>query len=68
MTEGWHCLHIYYRVNQQALVALDAADRAHGRAELIEISEPGRRVRSGSHAVVRRVWASSRLWTHDDGC
>ncbi len=40
MTEGWHCLHIYYRVNQQALVALDAADRAHGRAELIEILNP----------------------------
>jgi chlorite dismutase len=40
MTEGWHCLHIYYRVNQQALAALDPSERAHGRAELIEILNP----------------------------
>lgn len=40
MTEGWHCLHIYYRVNQQALMALDPAERAHGRAEVIEILNP----------------------------
>lgn len=40
MTEGWHCLHIYYRVNQKALEALDPADRAHGRAELFEILNP----------------------------
>lgn len=40
MTEGWHCLHIYYRINQQALLALDPPERAHGRAELIEILNP----------------------------
>ncbi len=40
MTEGWHCLHIYYRVNQQALMALDPAERAHGRAEVVEILNP----------------------------
>lgn len=37
MTEGWHCLHIYYRVNQSALQAVAEADREWGRAELIHI-------------------------------
>jgi len=37
MSEGWHCLHIWFRVDQQALSQLDAADVAHGRAEVIEI-------------------------------
>lgn len=40
MTEGWHCLHIYYRVNQKALLEIDPADRAHGRAEIIDILNP----------------------------
>ncbi|MFO1003445.1 MAG: hydrogen peroxide-dependent heme synthase [Planctomycetaceae bacterium] len=40
MTEGWHCLHIYYRINQQALTALDPAERAYGRAEVIDILNP----------------------------
>lgn len=40
MTEGWHCLHIYYRIDQKALIALDPSDRAHGRAELIELLNP----------------------------
>ncbi|MCA9064120.1 MAG: heme-dependent peroxidase [Planctomycetaceae bacterium] len=40
MSEGWHCLHMYYKVNQAGLVALDAPDRAHGRAELCEILDP----------------------------
>lgn len=40
MTEGWHCLHIYYRVDQQALIALDPVDRAYGRAEVINILDP----------------------------
>ena len=40
MKEGWHCLHIYYKVQQQALIALDPSDRAFGRAELIEILRP----------------------------
>ncbi|MFM8476268.1 MAG: heme-dependent peroxidase, partial [Planctomycetaceae bacterium] len=37
MSEGWHCLHIWFRVDQQALSQLDAADVAHGRAEVTEI-------------------------------
>ena len=40
MSEGWHCLHIYYRIDQTALLALDPADRAHGRAEVVEILNP----------------------------
>ncbi|MEY3176085.1 MAG: hypothetical protein RLZZ436_3999 [Planctomycetota bacterium] len=40
MSEGWHCLHLYYRVDQQALKLLDPVDIAHGRAEVIEILNP----------------------------
>ena len=40
MTEGWHCLHIYYQVDQQALRALDSAELAYGRAEVLEILNP----------------------------
>ena len=40
MAEGWHCLHIYYRINQAALTALSAGDRDYGRSEVIEILNP----------------------------
>ncbi len=40
MSEGWHCLHIYYRVDQQGLISLDPGDRALGQAEVIEILNP----------------------------
>jgi chlorite dismutase len=40
MTEGWHCLHIYYKINQSALQAIPPEDRAFGRAEVIEILNP----------------------------
>jgi len=40
MSEGWHCLHIYYRVCQKALTELNEADRAQGREELCEILNP----------------------------
>lgn len=40
MTEGWHCLHIYYRIDQAALMALQPEQRAHGRAEVIDILNP----------------------------
>ena len=40
MKEGWHCLHIYYRIDQKALMALDPTDRAYGRAEIVEILNP----------------------------
>ena len=40
MTEGWHCLHIYYRINQAALTILSAGDRELGRSEVIDILNP----------------------------
>jgi hydrogen peroxide-dependent heme synthase len=42
MAEGWHCLHLYYRVDQAALNVLSADDRARGRDELAAILDPGR--------------------------
>ena len=41
MSEGWHCLHIFYRVDQQALGQITASDRSRGREELSRILEPG---------------------------
>lgn len=40
LTEGWHCLHMYYQVDQQALCSLDPSDVAHGRAEVTAILDP----------------------------
>ena len=40
LSEGWHCLHMYWRVCQSQLVQLDAAARARGREELEEILNP----------------------------
>ena len=48
MAEGWHCLHIYFRVDQAALMAIDPAERAHGRAEVIAILDP-----AAEHAPAR---------------
>ncbi len=42
MTEGWHCLHVYYRVNQSELSRLDAQQRAEGREQLCTILDPSR--------------------------
>lgn len=50
MKEGWHCLHIYYKINQAALQAVSPEDRAFGRAEVIEILNP-----SGEHAPARML-------------
>lgn len=40
LSEGWHCLHIYYRINQAALQSVTDADRDWGRAEVIHILDP----------------------------
>ena len=40
LSEGWHCLHIYYRVNQTALQTISESDRSRGRAEVIRILDP----------------------------
>lgn len=42
MTEGWHCLHLYYRVDAQKLSQISADDRARGRDELAGILDPAR--------------------------
>ena len=49
MTEGWHCLHIYYRACPQALAELNAEQRAAGRAEVEQILDPA------SDAAPRRM-------------
>lgn len=35
--EGWHCLHLYYRVDQHALKALPESERRAGREAVLEI-------------------------------
>jgi chlorite dismutase len=42
MSEGWHCLHLYYRVDQRELNRLDESARARGREELIRFLDPER--------------------------
>jgi chlorite dismutase len=42
MTEGWHCLHIFYRVAQAELNRLSESDRGAGREELLEALRPDR--------------------------
>jgi chlorite dismutase len=42
LTEGWHCLHLYYRVDQVALNDLSEAERDEGRERLAQILDPGR--------------------------
>jgi peroxiredoxin len=42
LSEGWHCLHLYYRVDQRELNRLDESARARGRAELIGLLDPDR--------------------------
>ncbi len=40
LTEGWHCLHLYYRVNQAALNQINESDRVWGRGELVNLLNP----------------------------
>lgn len=42
MSEGWHCLHLYYRVNPKELAALSESERAQGREEVVHILDPDR--------------------------
>ena len=42
MSEGWHCLHLYYSVNQDGLDSLDDEERAEGRRELAELLDSQR--------------------------
>lgn len=40
MAEGWHCLHMYYKVDQQALAALSDSERAEGREHVSRVLNP----------------------------
>ncbi len=48
LAEGWHCLHLYYRIDQAALRQLSAGQLAEGRevvAHLLDPARPGAPVR-----------------------
>lgn len=40
--DGWHCLHLYYRVCQGSLAQLSESQRAAGREELIRLFDSNR--------------------------
>ena len=40
MTEGWHCLHLYYKVDQAALAAISDSARKEGREHVIRTLNP----------------------------
>lgn len=42
LTDGWHCLHLYYRICQSSLAHLSENQRAAGREELIRLLDPAR--------------------------
>lgn len=42
LSEGWHCLHLYYQVDQSALNQLHDHQLAEGREQLVEILNPER--------------------------
>lgn len=42
LTEGWHCLHLYLRVNQKEWHQLADYQRAEGREQLIQLLDPNR--------------------------
>jgi chlorite dismutase len=42
MSEGWHCLHLFYRVDPKELAGLTEADRAAGREEVAQLLDPSR--------------------------
>ncbi|MFN0052031.1 MAG: hydrogen peroxide-dependent heme synthase [Planctomycetales bacterium] len=42
LSNGWHCLHLYYRICQGTLQQLGEAQRAAGRDRLIQLLDPTR--------------------------
>lgn len=42
LSEGWHCLHLYYRVDQAALRQLSEEQVAEGREVLVHLLDPAR--------------------------
>ena len=54
LAEGWHCLHLYYHIDQAALRQLSAAELAEGRevvAHLLDPARPGAPVRLQTSVV-----------------
>lgn len=39
--QGWHFLHVFYRIDRAALSRLDAMVRSRGREEILSILQPG---------------------------
>ncbi|MEM7811281.1 MAG: hydrogen peroxide-dependent heme synthase [Planctomycetota bacterium] len=55
LKQGWHCTHLFYRVDPSALNALSTSDRIRGRQELIEALDP-----AAGHAPERmQTWIVS---------
>lgn len=42
LSEGWHCLHLYYQVDATACMQLDAEQRRLGREQVAAILDPNR--------------------------
>ena len=42
MHDGWHCLHLYYRICPSGLAVLSDSQRVAGREELIRLLDPNR--------------------------
>ena len=42
LAEGWHCLHLYYSVNQTELAKLSPGELAEGREVLTHLLDPDR--------------------------
>lgn len=42
MKDGWHCLHLYYRLCPNGLSQLSDGDRAQGREQLLQLLDPSR--------------------------
>lgn len=55
LKEGWHCTHLFYRVDAAALNGLSKSDRRKGRQELIDVLDP-----TAGHATERlQTWIVS---------
>ncbi len=54
LAEGWHCLHLYYRIDQAALAQLSPQQLAEGRevvAHLLDPARPGAPIRLQTSVV-----------------
>jgi len=42
LADGWHCLHLYYRICQSSLAQMGENQRAAGREQLVRLLDPSR--------------------------